>query len=205
MNMNLDHLDQNRADIAARIRSLRADNDFSAEDMALATGRSVDEYLRQESGEQDLTFTFIFKCARKLGVDVVELLTGESPHLKYYSIIRANEGLPIDRHRDFNYIHKAPYFKGRLVEPFLVTVPYQPESQHEDIHLSYHTGQELDYVIKGHLRFSFEGRIEEVGPGDTLLYDSGRGHGIIAIGGEDALILAVVIPQEDKPQDNEIM
>lgn len=198
MEMNLRHLDQNRQDIANRIRSLREDNEFSVEAMAQATGRDVDEYLRQESGEQDLSFTFIYKCARKLGVDVVELLTGESPHLRRYSIIRAGEGLPIERHRDFNYIHKAPYFKNRLCEPFLVTVPYQEDSQQQEIHLSYHEGQELDYVLKGHLRFSFEGKIEDVSPGDTLLYDSGRGHGIIAIGGEDALILAVVLPKHEE-------
>ena len=198
MEMNLRHLDQNRQDIANRIRSLREDNEFSVEAMAQATGRDVDEYLRQESGEQDLSFTFIYKCARKLGVDVVELLTGESPHLRRYSIIRAGEGLPIERHRDFSYIHKAPYFKNRLCEPFLVTVPYQEDSQQQEIHLSYHEGQELDYVLKGHLRFSFEGKIEDVGPGDTLLYDSGRGHGIIAIGGEDALILAVVLPKHEE-------
>ena len=164
--------------------------------MAHATGRSPEEYAARESGEMDLTFTFVYKCAAKLGVDVVELLTGESPHLKHYSIVRAGEGLPIERREDFHYLHKAPFFKNRLCEPFLVDVPYQEESQNAPIHLSYHKGQELDYVLKGHLRFAFEDHIEEVGPGDTLLYDSGRGHGIIAIGGEDAQILAVVLDPE---------
>ena len=143
----------------------------------------------------DLTFTFLYKCAHKLGVDITELLTGESPHIKWYSITHPDEGLPINRRSDFEYLHKAPYFKGRLCEPFYVTVPYQPESQNAPIHLSYHRGQELDYILDGHLRFAFEDHIEDVGPGDTLLYDSGRGHGIIAIGGADAHILAVVLPE----------
>ena len=191
----------NRRDVANRIRSLREDNEFTVEEMAEATGRSAEEYIARESGEMDLTFTFVYKCALKLGVDVVELLTGESPRLRHYEVVRAGEGLPLERHTDFHYLHKAPHFRNRLGETFLVDVPYQKESQHEPIHLSYHEGQEMDYVLKGRLRFRFEDHFEEAGPGDTLFYDSGRGHGMIAIDGEDAQILAVVF----RPQDNPII
>lgn len=188
---------ENRQDIAARIRSLREDYDISIEEMAEATGRTPKEYEARESGEMDLTFTFVYKCAKRLGVDVVELLTGESPRLSRYEIVRNGEGLVLERHTDFHYLHKAPHFKNRMGETFLVDVPYQSESQHEPIHLSYHEGQEMDFVLKGRLRFRFEGdRFEEVGPGDTVYYDSGRGHGMIAIGGEDAQILAVVFDPE---------
>ena len=188
----------NRKDVANRIRSLREDNDFTIEEMAKATGRSAAEYAARENGDMDLTFTFVYKCAKKFGVDVVELLTGESPRLKHYEIVRADEGLILERHTDFHYLHKAPPFKNRLGEPFLVDVPYQPESQNEPIHLSYHKGQEFDLVLKGRLRFRFENHFEEVGPGDTLFYDSGRGHGMIAIDGEDAQILAVVFDPQRK-------
>lgn len=193
---------QNRRDVANRIRSLREDNEFSIEEMAEATGRSAEEYAARESGDMDLTFTFVYKCAKKFGVDVVELLTGESPRLRHYEIVRSGEGLILERHSDFHYLHKAPHFKNRLGEPFLVDVPFQPQSQNEPIHLSYHNGQEFDMVLKGRLRFRFEGaredRFEEVSAGDTLFYDSGRGHGMIAIDGEDAQILAVVFDPDRK-------
>jgi transcriptional regulator with XRE-family HTH domain len=189
---------ESRQDIANRIRSLREDNDLTIEDMAKATGRSPEEYAARESGDMDLTFTFVYKCAKKFGVDVVELLTGESPRLRHYEIVRAGEGLVLERHSDFHYLHKAPHFKNRLGETFLVDVPFQPESQNEPIHLSYHTGQEMDFVLKGRLKFRFEDHFEEVGVGDTLFYDSGRGHGMIAIDGQDAQILAVVFDPQRK-------
>ena len=47
-------------------------------------------------------------------------------------------------------------------------------------------------MLTGRLRFRFEDHFETVEAGDTLFYDSGRGHGMIAIDGEDAQILAVV-------------
>ena len=185
--------DLNIKEVAGRIRALREDLDYTMQEMADATGRSVAEYAAQESGEQDLSFTFLYKCAKKLGVDVIELLTGETPHLKGYSLVRAGEGLSIKRRAGFEYLHVAPHLGNKLAEPFIVTAPYLEEEQDQPIHLSYHRGNELDYIISGHLRFRYENKIEEVGPGDTLMYDSGRGHGMIAIGGEPCVFLAIVM------------
>lgn len=190
-------MEPNIEEVARRIRALREDMGLSVEDMAKATERSPESYRAQESGERDLTFTFLYKCAKTLGVDVIDLLTGEAPHLTGYSLIRADDGLSVRRRSGFEYLHKAPFFKNKLAEPFLVTAPYDEEEQHRPIHLSRHVGQELDYVLSGRLRFSYDGRIEEVGPGDTLLYDSGRDHGMIAIDGEPCVFLAIVM----KPQD----
>ena len=186
----------NIKEVASRIRLLREDLDLTMQEMADATGRSLAEYAAQESGEQDLSFTFLYKCAKKLGVDVIELLTGETPHLKGYSLVRAGEGLSIKRRAGFEYLHKAPHLGNKLAEPFVVTAPFLEEEQEKPIHLSYHRGQELDYVISGHLRFAYEDNVEEVGPGDVLMYDSGRGHGMIAIGGEPCVFLAIVMKPE---------
>ena len=191
----------NIKEVAGRIRALREDFDLTMQEMADATGRSVAEYAAQESGEQDLSFTFLYKCAKKLGVDVIELLTGETPHLKGYSLVRAGDGLSIKRRAGFEYLHKAPHLGNKLAEPFVVTAPYIEEEQDKPIHLSYHKGMELDYIISGKLRFAYEENIEEVGPGDTLMYDSGRGHGMIAIGGEPCVFLAIVM----NPESSEII
>ncbi len=190
--------DLNIKEVALRIRLLREDLDLTMQEMADATGRSVAEYAAQESGDQDLSFTFLYKCAKKLGVDVIELLTGETPHLKGYSLVREGDGLSIKRRAGFEYLHKAPHLGNKLAEPFLVTAPYLEEEQDKPIHLSYHKGMELDYVISGHLRFAYESNVEEVGPGDTLMYDSGRGHGMIAIGGEPCVFLAIVMKPESE-------
>ena len=186
----------NIKEVAERIRLLREDCDLTMQEMADATGRTVTEYAAQESGEEDLSFTFLYKCAKVLGVDVIELLTGESPHLRGYSLVRAGEGLSIKRRAGFEYLHKAPRLQNKLAEPFVVTAPYLEEQQNQPIHLSYHKGMELDFIISGHLRFAYEDHTEELNPGDTLMYDSGRGHGMIAIGGEPCVFLAIVMKPE---------
>ena len=192
-------MEPNIKEVAGRIRARREDMDLTMQEMADATGRSVAEYSAQETGEHDLSFTFLYRCAEKFGVDVIELLTGENPHLSGYSLTRANDGLSIKRRAGFEYLHKAPHFKNKLAEPFLVTAPYLEEEQNQPIHLSRHAGQEIDYILSGKMRFAYEDHVEELEAGDMLMYDSGRGHGMIATGGEPCTFLAIVMkPGEDK-------
>lgn len=186
-------MEPNIKEVANRIRALREDMDITAQEMADATGRSLTEYLAQETGEEDLSFTFLYKCAERFGVDVIEILTGENPHLTGYSLTRAGDGLAIRRRAGFEYLHKAPHFSNKLAEPFLVTAPYLPEQQDAPIHLSYHEGQELDYIISGQMRFAYEDHVEVLEAGDVVMYDSGRGHGMIATGGGPCTFLAVVV------------
>jgi transcriptional regulator with XRE-family HTH domain len=191
-------LEPNLKEVAGRIRALREDSGLTMQEMADATGRSLADYAAQESGDNDLSFTFLYKCAKTLGVDVIELLTGESPHLSGYSVVRANDGLSIKRREGFEYLHKAPYLKNKIAEPFVVTAPYLEHEQDRPIHLSYHKGQELDFIVSGRLKFAYEDNVEELGPGDCVMYDSGRGHGMIAIGGEPCVFLAIVMKPDEE-------
>jgi transcriptional regulator with XRE-family HTH domain len=181
------------AEVAHRIHALREDLGLTTAEMAEATGLSETDYEVAESGEQDLSFTFLYRAAEKLGVDIIELLTGESPHLAGYSVVRAGKGLSIKRRAGFEYLHLAPTFRDKLAEPFVVTAPYVETQQEAAIQLSQHDGQELDYIISGRLRFAFEDHVEELSAGDAIYYDSGRGHGMIAVGGEPCTFLAVVM------------
>ena len=63
-------MEPNIKEVAGRIRVLREDLDLSMQEMADITGRSVAEYAAQESGEQDLSFTFLYKSAEAFGVDL---------------------------------------------------------------------------------------------------------------------------------------
>ena len=191
-------MEPNINEIAERIHDLREISDLTIEEMADAAGVSVEEYEQSERGNRDFSFTFLYKCAKKFGVDMTELLTGESPHLSGYTVVRAGEGLPIRRRESFQYNHLAANFKKKLAEPFIVTAPYREKEQNAPIALSYHTGQEFDYIISGTMRFAHEDHIEELGPGDSVYYDSGRGHGMIATSKEGCTFLAIVLRENER-------
>ena len=180
-------------EIAQRIRALREIMEFSSEEMANAAGVSVEENEILESGAQDFSFTFLYRCAQKFGVDMIELLTGENPHLTNYTVVRGGKGLPIRRREGFEYYHLASNFRDKLAEPFYVKAPYRAEEQDRPIALSTHKGQEFDFILKGTLSFAHEDHFEELEAGDSVLYDSGKGHGMIAVGGEPCEFLAIIL------------
>ena len=160
---------------------------------------SPEEYARLEEGNDDFSYSFLVKCAETLGVDTVELITGETPKLSFYSIIRKGRGLPIKRRKGFTYDHMGYLFRSRECEPMLVVAPYSEEEQDAPIHLSHHSGQEFDYILKGSLKIQFEGGGSHIlNEGDCVYYDSGHGHGMIAVGGEDCQFLAIVLKKDKK-------
>lgn len=187
--------------IAERIRGLREILDLPCEDMASTCGMTVEEYKSYESGERDFPFTFLYKCATRFNVDITELMTGEPPRLSGYALTRAGEGLPIKRRTGFNYESLGYLFRDKLAEPFVVTARYSESEQNGPIPLAMHKDQELDYVLSGSMKFAYEGHIEVLQAGDSVYYDSRRGHGMVATGGGDCVFLAVVIRREEnKPE-----
>ncbi len=186
-------------EIAERIYGLRILLELTQEEMAKKTDTSLEQYKQYESGEADFGFTFLYDCAKAFGVDIVELLTGEKPRLSFYTVVRAGEGLPMKRRKGFTYQHLAFRIKDKLSEPFMVTAPYDPEEQTQPIHLSHHEGQEFDYILKGSLKVQLENHVEVLTEGDSIFYDSGHGHGMIATGGADCVFLAFVMkPGKEK-------
>lgn len=186
-------MDPKVAEIAERIRSLRDSEGIPSEEMAEATGTSAEEYARIESGEMDFSFTFLYKCAKRLGIDIVELLTGETPHLTEYTVVRKGTGLPMKRRDGFDYLHLSSRFKNKSVEPFLVRAPYAEGSAEGPVTLSRHEGQEFDYVLEGSMRFVFGKHTEILNEGDSVFYDSGKGHGMVATDPKGCTFLAVII------------
>lgn len=180
-------------EIAERIKGLRTILDLSEEEMSKATDVTVEEYRLYESGSIDFTFTFLLKSAGRLGVDLSELLNGETPKLSFYTVARNGKGLPFERRKGFTYRHLAYLMKNRIAEPFMVTAPYNEEEQNKPIHYSRHEGQEFDIILKGTLKMDLDGHIEVLHEGDSIYYDSGHNHGMIATGGSECQFLAVVL------------
>lgn len=186
-------MEPNIAEIAERIKAMRELCEIPVEEMAEIVGKTPEEYVEYESGRLDFSFTFLHKCAERFGIDIVELLTGENPHLSGCTLVRKGKGLPIKRRIGFEYEHLAYNFKDKLSETFLVTAPYIQEDQDAPIRVSTHEGQEFDYILEGNLRFSHNGHVMDLGPGDSVYYDSGKPHGMYATSKEGCRFIAVVM------------
>lgn len=180
-------------EIAERLKGLREMSEVSTAEMAEITGLDEKVYSEFEQGGKDFSVTMLYNCAKRLGVDVTELLTGETPKLNRYSVVRAGKGVVTERRHAFTYEHLAHNFKDRTAEPFFVVAPYEKGAEENPISLSSHKGQEMDYVISGSLMVNINGKIEILHKGDTIYYDSSQPHGMIAIDSKECQFLAIVL------------
>lgn len=180
-------LDYKIKEMAARIKELREIEALTAAQMAEKTDVSEEEYIACESGRSDLTFAFIYRCALAFGVDVTDIIEGHSPKLESYVLTRSGEGQKIEQAHGMTYYNLAASFKNRIAEPLFVCSVYSEEAQHRDIELTTHAGQECDLIIKGKLMVQVGEHKAVLGPGDSIYYDSGTPHGMIAVDGSDCL------------------
>jgi len=190
-------LDNRIKETLGRIEELREILELSLADMAAATNVTVDEYKEIMAGNKDMSFTFVYKCANTLRVDITDLLTGESPHLSSYTVVRNGEGLELKRREGFGYQNLAYLFKNKSAEPFKVLAKYDEAQQNVPIAMSTHEGEEFDYVLSGSLKISVDGHTEILNAGDAIYYDSGKPHGMIAVNGVACEFLAIVMEKAE--------
>ena len=187
-------------EIAERISDMREVMGYSEAEMAEKTEVSLALYKAYESGEVDLPFTFIHKCALAFGIDITDLLEGRSSTLTSYTVTRKGMGQQTAKEAGIDIMNMAPKFKNKLAEPYWVRYEYSDELQHQPIHLTKHSGQEFDLVLSGALMVQVGSNKEVLHEGDSIYYNSSTPHGMIAVEGKDCVFCAVVMNGEDSEE-----
>ncbi|MBR5542899.1 MAG: AMP-binding protein [Oscillospiraceae bacterium] len=185
------------SEVAARIREMREVMGMTDSQMAEKTEVTLKEYSDYENGAADMPFTFLHKCALAFGIELTELLEGRTAHLSSYTVTRKGKGQETAKEDGIVISNLAPKFKNKIAEPYWVRYEYSEEAQNKPIHLTKHSGQEFDLIIKGSLKVQVGTHTEVLNEGDSIYYNSSTPHGMIAVNGEDCVFCAVVLPGED--------
>lgn len=154
---------------------------IGVKDMAAAVGMPEEQYLEYEEGKHDFTFSFLYSVANKLGIDIVDLMTGETPRLSVCSLVHKGEGLKMERRSEYKYEHLAYIFKNKKMEPFLVTV--EPKDTDARDHLNAHEGQEFDFVLEGSMKLHIDRQEVLLTAGDAVYFDAKHPHAMEAADG----------------------
>jgi transcriptional regulator with XRE-family HTH domain len=178
-------------EIGGRLSALRDIEEMTKDTFADKCGVTVELLEEYERGERDFSFSFLYNAARVLGVDVVDLMSGDSPKLTACCLTRAGEGYAIDRRAAYSYRHLAFTFKKKLAEPFMVTVEPRDDAENPELHA--HEGQEFNLLVSGRMRFFIEDLVYDLCPGDSVYFDASRPHAMRAIGNKPAGFLAMVM------------
>lgn len=176
-------------EISSRVKELRGLSGISAEEIASSLDIALEEYNKYESGELDIPASILFEIAQLLGVDMTVLLTGEDPRMHIFTITRKDEGVSVERRKQYQYEGLAPNFIHKKAEPFVVTV--EPQSNQDSTPNS-HPGQEFDYVLEGSLKVIIHDNEIILNEGDSIYFDSNYNHSMQAVGDKSAKFLAII-------------
>ena len=194
-------VDNKLVEVAERIAELRDIYGLSQEEMAEKTGVSLLLYKAYEAGSEDLPFSFIHKCALAFGVEITDLLEGQSARLTSYTVTRKNEGVTTANEEGILIQNLAANFKNKLANPYWVTYEYSESLQSKPIEVTTHSGQEFDFVVKGALKVQVGDHAEILHEGDSIFYNSATPHGMIAVEGQDCLFLAMIMAEDETVAD----
>jgi quercetin dioxygenase-like cupin family protein len=106
-----------------------------------------------------------------------------------FTITRKDEGVSVERRKQYQYEGLAPNFIHKKAEPFVVTV--EPQSNQDSTPNS-HPGQEFDYVLEGSLKVIIHDNEIILNEGDSIYFDSNYNHSMQAVGDKAAKFLAII-------------
>lgn len=182
---------EQRKDIASRLKELREIEGKSVEELAAALRVSPVEYQAFEAGQADIPASTLHDAAHLLKTDLTDLLTGEAPRMKVFSVTRKGGGVRVERRKDYHYRNLAANFAGRKANVFEVTVP--ANAGESGAHSNSHPGQEFDFMLEGRMLVRIHGNELTLETGDCVYFDSNHGHSMQALDGKPARFLAMIL------------
>lgn len=181
---------------AARIRELRESSDATIDDTAVKMGISSDTLKMYEEGKTDIPIGILYAAAGIFGVDLTDLMTGKSPNLTRYCVVRSGKGPEIERYPGYRFQSLAFDFQNRLFEPLLVTLNPHMNATIAPVT---HGGQEFNLVMTGRIRVVLGGSTIDLDTGDSIFFDPSIPHGQLALDDVPASFLTVIM--HDHPSD----
>jgi transcriptional regulator with XRE-family HTH domain len=177
--------------IGQRIRLVRKEKGLSLEDMARKTGFAKSYLSQLENLKREPPISTLSQIAHVLGVDLLFLISGETPNpgRVNLAIVRKGERKTVRRpFGSLGYIYESMTYKkpDRLMEGYIITIGCEfPPEIHE------HEGQELHYMLEGRLELLYDGQSHILEEGDCFYFDSNRPHTQRSVDAKPSKVLVV--------------
>jgi len=189
-----------RARMASRLRRLREARGLTIQAVADRGGIAISTVSKIERNLMAPTYDRFTRLARGLGVDVAELFADESSRFETGGVAVARRG-EFGYHETENYSYEMlfPQVRGKAMVPMMGTL--KPLEQMRFDRMVSHGGEEFLLVLAGRVIVQLADRDDVLlDQGDSLYFDSGRGHLYASALDAPARIL-VVCTQPDAARD----
>jgi transcriptional regulator with XRE-family HTH domain len=175
-------------ELAERIRALREACGVTDVQLSADLGVAVDVYRKWESDGADIPVSAIYHIAHKFGVDLTELLTGVSPKLDTYQVVRRGEGKVIDRYPDYHFEDMAWRYHDKIMQPLMVIL----DPNDKPAELITHSGQEFNFVVEGSIVVTFGEKEIVLNEFDSIYFNPAVPHGQKCNGNAPAKFITVI-------------
>lgn len=192
---------RSRARLAERLRRLRETKGLTIQTVAERGGLAISTISKIERNLMAPTYDRFTRLARGLGVDVAELFQEEGARFEPGGVSVARNG-EFGYHETENYTYEMlhPDMRGKAMVPMMGTL--KPLQQMHFERMVQHEGEEFLMVLDGRVQVQLDGRDNEVlETGDSIYFDSGRGHLYASALERPARILVVCTQFKDRPAD----
>lgn len=183
-------MDEQIRQIADRLRGMRDVLEISSDEAGATCSITKEQYMKFESGKVDIPVSILHRMSQKYDFDLTFLLTGEEPHMRSYTLTRKDKGIGVDRRKDYKYQALAGNFQHRKADPFIVIVEPKEDGL---VSFNSHPGQEFNYMIEGKIKFFIGSKVMILEPGDSIYFDSGLPHSMLAIENKPAKFVAIIL------------
>ena len=183
--------DTQRADFGRRLHALRRQRGWTLSELAERSGLAVSTISKAERGLMSLTYDRMLQLARGIGVDMSEFFSAEGASFAKGSFAVAPKGT-FRRQETPNYVYEMlfPEIRNKAMVPMMGSLKAHDLVDFEDF--VRHPGQEFLLVLEGAVTVFAEGKAPvTLRQGDSLYFDSARGHLYASAGAMDARILVV--------------
>jgi transcriptional regulator with XRE-family HTH domain len=189
--------------MAERLRRLRETKGLTIQTVAERGGLAISTISKIERNLMAPTYDRFTRLARGLGVDVAELFVDEGDKFEEGGVSVARKG-EFGYHETENYTYEMlfPDVRGKSMVPMMGTL--KPLEQMRFDRMVQHEGEEFLLVMEGRVQVQLDGRPNEVlDTGDSIYFDSGRGHLYASALDRPARILVVCTQFKDRPGDQD--
>lgn len=180
-----------RIRMGERLREIRTQLGLTLADVAARSGLAVSTVSKVERGLMALTYDRFHQLADGLGIDIAALFSehGDPFESGGFAIAKKGEFL---LHETENYTYEMlfPELWNKAMTPMFGTLrPY--EQMHFDRFVE-HPGEEFLFVLEGSVMVYLEGKAPvQLQAGESMYFDSRRGHLYASTGPANARILVV--------------
>jgi len=185
------NLAESRAALARRAKQIRLEKGLTLQDVADRSALAVSTISKIERALISPTYDRFSMLAAGLGVDISELFSeGGNTFAKGELAVSRKGDEGYLETENYTYEMLFPNVRGKAMVPMMGTL--KPLEQMRFERMVSHPGQEFFHVLEGRVVIQLEDAEEvELSAGESLYFDSRRGHLYASAGDSPARILVV--------------